>query len=105
MAKVWFVRRENRLRALGGRPAYEASLDALMWPLDLGLHRTYTTQPPVLDTTATKPNAGTFVPEDMVLVELTPGDIEPDSGYTVGFYSSPYSPKTAIARLGEPWAS
>ena len=103
MAKVWFVRRENRLVALGGRPAYEASLDALTWPLDLGVHRTYTTQPPVLDTTGIKPSADTFMPEDMVLVELTPGDIAPDSSYTVGFYSSPYSPKTAIARLGEPW--
>lgn len=105
MAKVWFVRRENRLVALGGRPAYEAPLDDLMWPLDLGLHRTYTIQPPVLDATATKPNADTFISEDMVLVELTPVDIDPGSSYTVGFYSSPYSPKTAIARLGEPWES
>lgn len=104
MAKVWFVRRENRLVALGGQPAYEASLDALMWPLDLGLHRTYTNQPPVLDTAA-NPRAVTFIPGDMVLVELRPGDIDPGSSYTVGFYSSPYSPMTAIARLGEPWES
>lgn len=104
MAKVWFVRRENRLVALGGRPAYEASLDALTWPLDLGVHRTYMTQPPILDTTATRPSAAAFIPEDMVLVELTPADIEPGSSYVTGFYSSPYSPKTAIERLGEPWA-
>lgn len=105
MAKVWFVRRENRLVALGGRPAYEASLDALTWPLDLGVHRLYSTRPPVLGSADSSPSADAFVPEDIVLVELTPADIQPGSNYTAGFYSSPYSPKTAIERLGEPWAS
>ena len=104
MAKVWFIRRENRLVALGGRPAYVAALDSLIWPLDLGLHRFYATPPPALDA-GSEPSADALRPEDMVLVELTPADIPAGSSYTVGFYSSPYSPSKAIERLGEPWAS
>ena len=108
MAKVWFVRRENRLVALGGRPAYTVPLDSLIWPLDLGLHRFYATPPPALDA-GSAPSPDTLRPEDMVedmvLVELTPADIPADSSYTVGFYSSPYSPRKAIERLGTPWAS
>ena len=101
MAKVWFVRRENRLVALGSRPAYEGPFDAFLWPLDIGLHRFYTDRPPALDG---QPPPAEFVPEDMVLVELTPADVPPGSNYRAGFYSSPYSPKAAVERLGPPWA-
>ena len=100
MAKVWFVRPENRLIALGGRPAYEGPLDSFVWPLDVGLHRFYT------DGSLTKesespPNE--FSKKDMVLVEVTPADITAGTNYRVGLYSSPYSPKAAIARLGPPY--
>lgn len=99
MAKVWFVRPENRLVALGNRPAYEGPLESFIWSLDLGLHRFYTNGP--LSQNSEPPPQG-FMKEDMVLVEVTPADITPESSYRVGFYSSPYSPNTAIARLGPP---
>lgn len=104
MAKVWFVRRENRPVALGGRPAYETSFEDIVWPLDIGVHRFQATQPPAVDA-ATQPPGPEFVAQDMVWVELTPADVPAGSSYRVGFYSSPYSPKAAVARLGEPWAS
>ena len=99
MAKVWFVRPLHRLIALGGRPAYEGPLDSFIWPLDIGLHRFYTEGPLFPDTEPLPPE---FLPQDMVLVEVTPADISPGTNYQVGFYSSPYSPRTAIARLGPP---
>jgi hypothetical protein len=97
MAKVWFVRRQNRLVALSGRPAYEGPLDSFIWPLDIGLHRFYTEGPLSQDT---DPFPKEFNPDDMVLVEVTRADATAGSNYCVGFYSSPYSPKAAIARLG-----
>lgn len=100
MAKVWFIRPENRLIALGGRPAYEGPLESFIWSLDLGLHRFYTDGPLARDG---GPPPTEFTKGDMVLVEVTPADIVPGSNYQVGFYSSPYSPKTAIARLGPPY--
>ncbi|MEW6298989.1 MAG: hypothetical protein AB1671_14840 [Thermodesulfobacteriota bacterium] len=100
MAKVWFVRPENRLVALGSRPAYEGPLESFIWSLDLGLHRFYTDGPLARDG---GPPPAEFTKGDMVLVEVTPTDIPPGSNYRVGFYSSPYSPKTAIARLGPPY--
>jgi hypothetical protein len=100
MAKVWFVRPENRLVALGGRPAYEGPLDPLVWSLDLGLHRFYTDGPLAQDS---EPPPKEFAKKDMVLVEVTPMDITPGTNYRVGFYSSPYSPYAAIARLGPPY--
>jgi len=100
MAKVWFVRSQNRLVALGGRPAYEGELEKLIWPLDIGLHRYYTDGP--LDEDPGPPPTD-FAHYDMVLVEVAPADVTAGSNYRVGFYSSPYSPKAAIARLGEPY--
>jgi hypothetical protein len=100
MAKVWFVRPQNRLVALGNRPAYEKPLDTLIWPLDIGLHRFYTTGPLYQDT---EPPPKDFAHGDMVLVEVTPVDVTAGSNYCVGFYSSPYSPKAAAARLGPPY--
>jgi hypothetical protein len=100
MARVWFVRPQNRLVALGGRPAYEKPLEELIWPLDIGLHRFYTQGPLSHDT---EPPPQEFAPRDMVLVEVTPADVTAGSNYCVGFYSSPYSPKAAIARLGPPY--
>jgi len=100
MAKVWFVRSQNRLVALGGRPAYEGPLDSFLWPLDIGIHRFYTDQPPSQDG---GPPPREFGPSDLVLVEVTPADVSPGSNYRAGFYTSPYSPKAAVARLGPPY--
>jgi len=100
MAKVWFVRSQNRLVALGGRPAYEGELEKLIWPLDIGLHRYYTEGP--LDEDADPPPTE-FAQHDMVLLEVTSADVAAGSNYCVGYYSSPYSPKAAISRLGTPY--
>ena len=86
--------------ALGGRPAYEGPLDSFLWPLDIGIHRFYTDQPPSQDG---GPPPKEFSPSDMVLVEVTPADVSPGSNYRTGFYSSPYSPKAVVARLGPPY--
>lgn len=99
MAKVWFVRRQNRLVTLGGKPVYEGPLDSFIWPLDIGLHRYYTEGPLAHED---EPLPAEFSPNDMVLVEVSAGDIVPGTNYRVGFYSSPYSPKATIARLGTP---
>jgi hypothetical protein len=99
MAKVWFVRRQNRLVALGGQSVYEGSLDSFIWPLDIGLHRFYTEGALTPDS---EPLPTEFTHEDIVLVEVTPADVAQETNYCVGFYSSPYSPKAAIARLGPP---
>jgi hypothetical protein len=96
MAKVWFTRRQNRLVALGGKPVHEGELEALIWPLDVGLHRYYTDKPPVIEN---EPLPKEFSATDMVLVEVTKEDVVAGTNYQVGFYSSPYSPKTAIQRL------
>jgi len=96
MAKVWFVRRQNRLVALGGEPVYEGDLEALIWPLDIGLHRYYTDKPPAIED---EPLPKEFSPNDMVLVEVTPDDVVAGTNYRVGFYSSPYSPKATTERL------
>ncbi|MSQ47003.1 MAG: hypothetical protein EXR78_01235 [Deltaproteobacteria bacterium] len=99
MAKVWFVRPQNKMIALGGKPAYQGEMQQLIWPLDLGLHRFHGPIPLV-------PNDETpqeFAPEDKVFVEVTADDMKMGTSYQVGFYSSPYSPKAAIARLGQPY--
>lgn len=98
MAKVWFVRPQNKLVALGGRPAFQGNLQELIWPLDLGLHRFYGTGPLVPDD---EPPPKEFAAEDKVLVEVTAEDMKLGTSYQVGFYSSPYSPKAVIARLGQ----
>ena len=97
---MWFVRSQNRLVALGGRPAYEGNLEKLIWPLDIGLHRYYTAGPLVEDTA---PPPTEFAHYDMVLLEVTAADLTAGTNYRVGFYSSPYSPKAAMERLGEPY--
>jgi hypothetical protein len=96
MAKVWFARRQNRLVALGGKPVYEGDLEALIWPLDIGLHRYYTNKPPAIED---EPLPKEFSPDDVVLVEVTKDDVVAGINYQEGFYSSPYSPKTAMQRL------
>jgi hypothetical protein len=68
MAKVWFARRQNRLVALGRKPLYEGDLEALIWPLDIGLHRYYTDKPLVIED---EPLPHAFSPNDMVLVEVS----------------------------------
>ncbi len=102
MARVWFVHPEHRLVALGGQPAYEGPLDRFIWPLDLGLHRFYSSDPPQRVSDSSSVN---LKPEDFTLVEVTREDLISGSGYKPGFYSSPYSPGEAIRRLGPPaWA-
>ena len=96
MAKVWFARRQNRLVALGGKPVYEGDLEALIWPLDIGLHRYYTGKPLVIED---EPLPPVFSPNDIVLVEVTSDDVVAGTNYRVGYYSSPYSPKAANERL------
>lgn len=100
MARVWFVRRQNRLLAVGGRPAYERPFASVQWPLDIGVHRFYSDTPPAVDTGP----ATDAALADLVLVEVQAADLPPGSSYRVGLYSSPYSPQAAVARLGTPWA-
>ena len=75
-------------------------LEKLIWPLDIGLHRYYTAGPLVEDAA---PPPTEFAHHDMVLLEVTSADVTAGSNYQVGFYSSPYSPKAAISRLGVPY--
>lgn len=96
MAKVWFARRQNRLVALGGKPVCEGDLEALIWPLDLGLHRYHTDQKLAVED---EPLPEEFTPQDVVLVQVTKDDVIAGTNYKEGFYSSPYSPKTAKQRL------
>ena len=99
MAKVWFVRRRNRLFALGGGPAYERPFASVQWPLDIGVHRFHGAQAPALDPDA----ASDVTAADLVLVEVLEDDLARGSNYRLGVYSSPYSPQAAVARLGTPW--
>lgn len=100
MARVWFVRRRNRLFALGGGPAYARPFASLQWPLDVGVHRFHGDRAPTLD-----PDPSPDVTAaDLVLVEVLDDDLPPGSNYRPGLYSSPYSPQAAVARLGTPWS-
>lgn len=101
MAKVWFIRQENRLIAVGGKPAYERPFESIQWPLDIGVHRFYTDHAPALDP---GPPPSDVSSADMVLIELQRDDVSVESSYKIGFYSSPYSPRAAAERLGQPWA-
>ena len=101
MAKVWFVRRSNRLVAIGSGPAYDLTFAEVQWPLDVGVNRFYGGPRPDIEN-----DADAFISSlaDMVLVEVEPRDVAVEgSSYQVGFYSSPYSPLTVEARLGKPW--
>ncbi len=100
MAKVWFVRQDNRLIALGGKPAYDRPFESVQWPLDIGVNRFHTDQAPALDPDPPPQDVSSV---DMVLVELQRDDISIESSYQIGFYSSPYSPRAAVERLGQPW--
>lgn len=101
MAKVWFIQQQNRLTAVGGKPAYERPFESIQWPLDIGVHRFYTDQAPTLDSSLPTQDVSSA---DLVLVELQGSDVAAGSSYKVGFYSSPYSPRAAAERLGQPWA-
>lgn len=101
MAKVWFVRRRNRLFALGGGPAYERPFASVQWPLDIGVHRFHGDRAPALDADAVPDVAAA----DLVLVEVLEDDLARGSNYRPGLYSSPYSPQAAVERLGTPWSN
>jgi hypothetical protein len=102
MARVWFVRRRGGEWVVpGGAPAYELPLAALVFPLDIGTHRTVSDDPPI--------PAPDLPPEDpaalqRVFVEVEPKDLTAldFTGYGVGFYDSPYSPREAVRRLSKP---
>ena len=100
MARVWFVRRQGgRWIVPGGRPSCERPLSALVFPLDLGTHRKLKDDVPT-----PAPESPSEEPErlERVIVETTPEDLREHefSGYSVGFYDSPYSPREAARRLG-----
>jgi hypothetical protein len=100
MARVWFVRRRGaQWVAPGGAPACERPLSDLVFQLDLGPHRLLSDEVPVPDS-----NLPAVAAEDLlrVIVETTPQDLlqHPFSGYAVGYYDSPYSPREAAHRLG-----
>ena len=101
MAKVWFIQQQNRLLAVGGKPAYERPFESIQWPLDIGVHRFYTDQAPTLGSSLPTQEVSSA---DLVLVELQGSDVAAGSSYKVGFYSSPYSPDAVAERLGQPWA-
>ena len=99
MARVWFVRRHGgQWIAPGGAPAFELPLTALVFPLDLGVHRLVSSERPVA--------APELPPEDpaqlqRVFVAVGPRDLDGlvFSGYEPGIYDSPYSPREAARRL------
>jgi hypothetical protein len=70
-----------------------------MWPLDIGLHR-FLGESPIH--AVSKSDEREFEPDDMVLVEVTEEDLTDTTSYKPGFYSSPYSPREAVRRLGPP---
>jgi hypothetical protein len=100
MARVWFVlRRGAQWVAPGGAPVCERPLEDLVFPLDLGPHRRLGDEAPMPD-----PTLSAVPPEELrrVIVETSPDDLarQEFSGYVVGYYDSPYSPREAARRLG-----
>lgn len=100
MARVWFVhRRGAHWIAPGGAPACEIPLADLVFRLDLGPQRQLIDEAPVADRTvpAVRPDQ-----LSRVIVETTPEDLAAYefSGYSVGYYDSPYSPREVARRLG-----
>lgn len=99
MARVWFVRRRGgQWIAPGGSPAYEMPFADLVFPLDVGTHRTLSHERPVpaADETAALPAA-----LQRVFIEVDAHDLEglTFTGYRPGFYDSPYSPSEVARRL------
>jgi hypothetical protein len=99
MARVWFVRRlGGQWIAPGGAPAFELPLTALVFPLDLGVHRTVPNERP-----APAPELPREEPAllQRVFVEVEPHDLDGliFTGYAPGIYDSPYSPREATRRL------
>jgi hypothetical protein len=99
MARVWFARRRGgQWIAPGGRPAYERPLSALIFPLDLAPHRLLVDDFPV---SAPELPGEDLAALEKVIVEIDAGDLRAEfSGYSVGYYDSPYSPREAVRRLG-----
>ncbi len=71
---------------------------SLIFPLDLGTHRLLTAERPL-----PAPELQPEEPEALqrVMVEVEPDDLagEEFSGYAVGVYDSPYSPRATLGRL------
>ncbi len=101
MARVWFVRRRGaQWVAPGGAPAFEAPLAEVMFPLDLGTHRSLDAD----EAPRPAPELGQEPPEALtrVVVEIGAEDVRDRefSGFQPGLYDSPLSPRAAAARLG-----
>lgn len=99
MARVWFVRRHGgQWIAPGGQPACERPLADLIFPLDLGVHRTVSTERPLA-----APDLPAEPPEALqhVFVEVEAADLAalPFSAYRPGIYDSPWRPAEAARRL------
>jgi hypothetical protein len=100
MARVWFVRRRGaQWIAPGGTPAFELPFAQLVFPLDIGTHRTVHGEAPVPAPEVAAEAAGGL---QKVMVEVEPRDIDAleFSGYAPGVYDSPFSPAEVARRLG-----
>ena len=98
MARVWFVRRRGgQWVAPGGQPAFDLPFEDLIFPLDIGTHRGIDEVP------VPAPELPQEPPESLhkVIVEVEPKDLTSleFTGYSPGFYDSPYSPREAVRRL------
>ena len=99
MARVWFVRRRGgQWVAPGGAPAFEIPFAELIFPLDIGTHRTVSHERPV-----PAPDEAAVEPAGLqrVFVEVGDADLEDltFTGYAPGIYDSPYSPAETTRRL------
>lgn len=100
MARVWFVRREGEQWVVpGGRPAFEAPLERLVFPLDLGPQRFLRGERLV-----PRPEEVAPPPEQLqkVMVEATADDLRrlTFTNLQPGLYDSPYSPREVARRIG-----
>lgn len=99
MARVWFVRRRGgQWVAPGGTAAFELPFAELIFPLDIGTHRSVAHERPVpaADEAAVEPTA-----LQRVFVEVDAADLDglTFTGYVPGIYDSPFSPAEAARRL------
>lgn len=99
MARVWFVRRRGgQWIAPGGTPAAELPLAELIFPLDIGTHRCVSDAAlvPAPEEPPADPDA-----LQRVFIEVDEADLEGQrfTGYQVGIYDSPYSPREVARRL------
>jgi len=100
MARVWFARREGEQWVVpGGRPAFEAPLEQLVFKLDLGPQRWLPGE-----RIHPRPDEQRAAPEQLqkVIVETTPEDLRSltFTTFQAGLYDCPYSPREVARRIG-----